>query len=74
MTAPYDPAAIEQKWQARWEERGSNSPDLDQGPRPFFQLMMFPYPSAEGLHIGNLYAFTGNDIHGRFQSTRRTSR
>ncbi len=29
--------------------------------------MMFPYPSAEGLHVGNLYAFTGNDIHGRFQ-------
>ena len=66
----YDPAAIEQKWQARWEERGSNSPDLDQGPRPFYQLMMFPYPSAEGLHIGNLYAFTGNDIHGRFQRLR----
>jgi leucyl-tRNA synthetase len=66
----YDPAAIEQKWQARWEDRGSNSPDLDQGPRPFYQLMMFPYPSAEGLHIGNLYAFTGNDIHGRFQRLR----
>jgi leucyl-tRNA synthetase len=28
---------------------------------------MFPYPSAEGLHIGNVFAFTGNDIHGRFQ-------
>jgi len=28
---------------------------------------MFPYPSAEGLHVGNLYAFTGNDIYGRFQ-------
>jgi leucyl-tRNA synthetase len=28
---------------------------------------MFPYPSAEGLHVGNLFAFTGNDIHGRFQ-------
>jgi leucyl-tRNA synthetase len=29
--------------------------------------MMFPYPSAEGLHVGNLFAFTGNDIHGRYQ-------
>ena len=28
---------------------------------------MFPYPSAEGLHVGNLFAFTGNDIYGRFQ-------
>ena len=26
-----------------------------------------PYPSAEGLHVGNLFAFTGNDIYGRFQ-------
>ena len=29
--------------------------------------MMFPYPSAEGLHVGNLFAFTGNDVYGRFQ-------
>ena len=27
--------------------------------RPFFNLMMFPYPSAEGLHIGNVFAYTG---------------
>ncbi|HJU88749.1 MAG TPA: leucine--tRNA ligase [Gemmatimonadaceae bacterium] len=69
-SSSYNPDAIEQKWQARWEEQGTNFPDLDQGPRPFYQLMMFPYPSAEGLHIGNLYAFTGNDIHGRFQRLR----
>ncbi|MHB8837764.1 MAG: leucine--tRNA ligase [Gemmatimonadaceae bacterium] len=62
----YDPTAVEAKWRARWAERGTNATDLD-GPRPFYQLMMFPYPSAEGLHIGNLYAFTGNDIHGRYQ-------
>ena len=29
--------------------------------------MMFPYPSAEGLHIGNIYAYTGADVQGRFQ-------
>ncbi len=32
--------------------------------------MMFPYPSAEGLHVGNLFAFTGNDIFARFQRMR----
>ncbi|MBW7934090.1 MAG: leucine--tRNA ligase [Gemmatimonadaceae bacterium] len=62
----YDPTAIEAKWRAQWAERGTNATNLD-GEQPFYQLMMFPYPSAEGLHIGNLYAFTGNDIHGRFQ-------
>jgi len=63
----YDPAAIEKKWQTRWEERRTNHTDLTGGVRPFYALMMFPYPSAEGLHVGNLFAFTGNDIYGRFQ-------
>jgi leucyl-tRNA synthetase len=63
----YDPAAIEQKWQARWKARGTNATDLERAARPFYALMMFPYPSAEGLHVGNLFAFTGNDINGRFQ-------
>jgi leucyl-tRNA synthetase len=63
----YDPLAIEARWQARWRERGTNGTDLAQGRNPFYALMMFPYPSAEGLHVGNLFAFTGNDIHGRFQ-------
>jgi leucyl-tRNA synthetase len=66
-TAGYDPAAIERKWQARWETSGTNHSDLHSGARPFYALMMFPYPSAEGLHVGNLFAFTGNDIYGRFQ-------
>jgi len=66
-SAGYDPAAIERKWQEHWEERGTNHTDLDAGVRPFYALMMFPYPSAEGLHVGNLFAFTGNDIYGRFQ-------
>ncbi|HEX6534872.1 MAG TPA: leucine--tRNA ligase, partial [Gemmatimonadaceae bacterium] len=65
--ASYVPAEVERKWQERWRTAGANSPELDRAARPFYQLMMFPYPSAEGLHIGNVFAFTGNDIHGRFQ-------
>jgi leucyl-tRNA synthetase len=63
----YDPAAIEAKWQAHWAERHTNEPDLDRAARPFYNLMMFPYPSAEGLHVGNMFAFTGADIYGRFK-------
>ena len=66
-TPAYDPTAVERKWQDRWRERGTNHTDLAGGERPFYALMMFPYPSAEGLHVGNLFAFTGNDIYGRFQ-------
>jgi leucyl-tRNA synthetase len=64
---PYVPAAVEETWQRRWAEQGTNSPELWHGHDPYYQLMMFPYPSGEGLHIGNLFAFTGADIHGRFQ-------
>jgi leucyl-tRNA synthetase len=63
----YDPAALEAKWQSRWVERHTNEPDLDRAARPFYNLMMFPYPSAEGLHVGNMFAFTGADIYGRFK-------
>src|SRR6267154_2039650 len=63
----YDPASLEAKWQARWNERHTNEPDLDRAARPFYNLMMFPYPSAEGLHVGNMFAFTGADIYGRFK-------
>ncbi|OGU01653.1 MAG: leucine--tRNA ligase [Gemmatimonadetes bacterium GWC2_71_10] len=63
----YDPSGVERKWQQRWEERGTNRTDLAGARRPFFNLMMFPYPSAEGLHVGNVFAFIGADIHGRFR-------
>jgi leucyl-tRNA synthetase len=67
---PYNPKEIEEKWQSRWAAAGINSftdDELKSVARPFYNLMMFPYPSAEGLHVGNMYAFTGADIYGRFQ-------
>jgi leucyl-tRNA synthetase len=64
---PYAPEAIEAKWQARWAEAHANETDLDSPERPFYNLMMFPYPSAEGLHVGNMFAFTGSDVFGRFK-------
>src|SRR5256712_7161409 len=63
----YEPAAVDARWQRLWEERHVNEPDLDRPRRPFYNLMMFPYPSAEGLHVGNMFAFTGADIYGRFK-------
>jgi leucyl-tRNA synthetase len=66
-SAGYDPSQIELKWQEAWREHGVNATDVANAPDPFYALMMFPYPSAEGLHVGNLFAFVGNDIYGRFQ-------
>jgi leucyl-tRNA synthetase len=64
---PYEPAAVEAKWQRRWAERRTNAVDVAAARAPYYNLMMFPYPSAEGLHVGNVFAFVGSDIHGRFR-------
>lgn len=63
----YDHENVEKKWIKKWEDQKLNEPDLDQAEKPYFNLMMFPYPSAEGLHVGNMYAFTGSDIWGRLK-------
>ncbi len=63
----YDPKTVEEKWRRCWEERHTNSVDIRAAGRPYYNLMMFPYPSAEGLHVGNVFAFIGSDIHGRFR-------
>ena len=63
----YDPAAVEARWRERWVKRRTNNVDLEAASRPYYNLMMFPYPSAEGLHVGNVFAFVGSDIHGRFR-------
>lgn len=66
----YSPREIEPKWQKYWEESGINRVDLDSAKKPFYNLMMFPYPSAEGLHVGNMYAFTHSDAFGRFMKLK----
>jgi leucyl-tRNA synthetase len=67
MDDRYDPNAVETRWQRVWRERQTNSVDLQAAQHPYYTLMMFPYPSAEGLHVGNAFAFFGVDIHGRFR-------
>ncbi len=69
----YAASELERKWQASWAAEGANSLDektLLGAEKPFHNLMMFPYPSAEGLHVGNIYAFTGADVYGRYMRLR----
>ena len=62
----YNPSLIEPKWQKYWKANKTFKPNMQNSKNPFYNLMMFPYPSAEGLHVGNMYAFTGSDIYGRY--------
>jgi len=58
---------IESKWQREWKKLNLYKTSIHNASKPYYNLMMYPYPSAEGLHVGNVYAFVGSDIHGRFQ-------
>ena len=52
---------------SQWDKKKIYEPDIAKAKRPFYNLMMFPYPSAEGLHIGGVRTFTGIDMYGRFK-------
>lgn len=67
-TRAYDVVAIEAKWRERWERTRIYQVDLQGAKRPYYNLMMFPYPSAEGLHVGNMYSYVGSDVHGRWKA------
>jgi leucyl-tRNA synthetase len=68
----YDPPAIESKWQSRWAADRLWEIDVEHVPadRKFYNLVEFPYPSAEGLHVGHAYTYSGADTFGRFLRMR----
>ncbi len=59
----YDFAAIEKKWQDRWEKEKPYACETGDTTKPkFYGLIEFPYPSAAGLHVGHPRPFTAMDI------------
>lgn len=73
----YNPAEIEPRWQAYWEQNKTFStaakPDLSKGGKKRYILDMFPYPSGEGLHVGHPEGYTATDIVSRFARMRGDS-
>jgi len=63
----YDPSEIEPRWQARWDELGLHSTDLNSGSRRrYYLLTMYPYPSGD-IHIGHWYIKTPTDAIARYR-------
>jgi leucyl-tRNA synthetase len=66
--ARYDHRAIEKKWHEIWEkEKPFRAVDNDASRPKFYILDMFPYPSAEGLHVGHPKGYTATDVITRYR-------
>ncbi len=64
----YDPAAIERRWQKRWErDRLYARPSTSK--HPHYALTMYPYPSGS-MHIGHWYAMAPSDARARYKRMR----
>ncbi len=63
--APYNPKAIEPKWQKIWEETHAFEAEASHDKPKFYGLIEFPYPSGHGLHVGHPRSNTAMDIIAR---------
>jgi leucyl-tRNA synthetase len=73
MAMPYPARVIETRWRQEWEAAGVGGVDLDtvDPERVFYNLVEFPYPSAEGLHVGHVFRYVGVDAYGRYLRMQR---
>ncbi|MBI2484905.1 leucine--tRNA ligase [Candidatus Uhrbacteria bacterium] len=64
---PYNHREIEPKWQKRWEKNHAGEVTEEKRKREDarYHLVMFPYPSGAGLHVGHVESYTGVDIMTR---------
>ena len=65
----YDHAAIDRKWQARWEKDELYKAEIDPTREKFYFLTMLPYTSGN-LHIGHWYIMTPSDARARYLSRK----
>ncbi len=61
----YNPSIIEKKWQDIWEEKEAFVASDNTDKEKYYTLVEFPYPSADGLHVGHARPYTALDIVSR---------
>jgi len=65
--ANYNFKQIEKKWQKKWEDKKIFEVRENSKKKKYYVLEMFPYPSAEGLHMGHALNYTIGDVFARFK-------
>ena len=63
----YEFKNIEKKWQSHWLENKLFKTQEDPFKPTYYCLDMFPYPSADGLHVGHIEGYTASDIINRYK-------
>ena len=61
----YDFAAIEKKWQEKWDKAGIFHAKDHDSRKKFYGLVEFPYPSGAGMHVGHIKAYSGLEVISR---------
>jgi leucyl-tRNA synthetase len=64
---PYNHKDIETKWIQNWSDSNIyKTPAIQSGDKKKYILETFPYPSADGLHVGHTEGYTASDITARY--------
>ena len=58
---------IEKKWQSKWAESHSHSPNFSNLEDKFYCLTMFSYPSGDKIHVGHWYNYGPVDTYARYK-------
>jgi len=68
MAVPYNHKAVEKKWHDNWIKSPVNVQEDEKGKREkYYCLDMFPYPSANGLHVGHWRGYVISDVWSRYK-------